>query len=143
MKIDGLENPLKKEIIKKINKYENINKKLSDVKEYFKKIETTDNKDKIFNQKLNKFNEIKNNSSLQIIEQKLNEDRFLIHLNEIFERAKHFQIIEQFEIGKMFIKIVKLKIEKEESKFEEIITNLNEIKIYLIKKLCFKLVKEN
>ena len=126
-------NSLKNKISEKIKEYDNINKKISICMKYLQKMEITDNEDKIFFQKINFLNSNFENKDIQNltiekIEKYLNKDCFLINLNNLFERAQKLEKIDNFECGKMFIKQVDIKNEKEENKYQEILINLNEIK---------------
>ncbi len=137
-------NSLKTKIDEKMKYFNNIKDKLIEVKDYLKKMEITNNEDKIFNQRINCLNsaftdEKTLQNTLQKIDTILNKEGLLIKLNKIYERAKKFQIIEQFECGKMFIQIVETKLEKEEIKFEEIISNLNEMKQIFEKETLFQM----
>ena len=140
-------NSLYKKISEKIKDYDSIIKKLNLSKKYFQKMEITDNEDKIFLQKINFLNtnfENKDNQNITIekIEKYLNKDNFLCNLNNLVERAQKLEEIENFECGKMLIKQVGIKIEKEENKFQEILSNLNEIKNLFDKETIFQMKEE-
>ena len=129
-----LKNFLKTKIKEKINFYGDIIEKLSLSSEYFKKIEATDNEDKKYKQKINylksTFADNKNleDKTLDKVDDYLKKDDFSVHLNKLSKRAKNFQIFQKFECGKMFIKSVNFKLEKEETKYQEISLNINKMK---------------
>lgn len=137
-----------KNIIKdKINEYEVITKRLNLCKTYSEKIEITDSEDKIFFQKIKYLNSNFDNKgihniTIQKIEKYLNKDGFLTNFNNIIERAQKLNNIEKFKCGKMFINQVKIKMEKEENKFQEIISNINQIKNFFEKEMIFQIKEE-
>ena len=107
-------------------------------------MEITDNEDKLFYQKLNIIFEQKNirNTTIEELEKKLNKDGFSTTLNNVIERAERLAKIEIFKCGKMFIKQANLKLEKEENKFHEILSNINEIKNIFDKETIFQIKEE-
>ena len=139
-----MKNHLKQLIKEKIQKYEDINRKIDLCKKYLQKMEITDNEDKLFYQKLNIIFEQKNirNTTIEELEKKLNKDGFSTTLNNVIERAERLSKIEIFKCGKMFIKQANLKLEKEENKFHEILSNINEIKNIFDKETIFQIKEE-
>ena len=140
-------NNLKNLIKEKIKEFKNIINKLKICKDYLQKMEITDNEDKIIYQKiiyLNSNFDNKNikNKKIANIEKSINKDGFLNNFNNLFERAQKLEKIENFKIGKMFIKQAKIKLEKEENKFQEILSNINEIKNIFDKEMIFQIKEE-
>ena len=137
-------NSLKNKIIEKIKEYESIIEKLNLSLEYLKKMGITDNEDKIFFQKIIYLNSNFENKKIQNItiekmENYLNKQGFLTNLNNLVERAQRLKKIENFKCGKMFIQQVDIQIEKEENKFQEILSNINEIKDFFDKETIFQI----
>ena len=142
-----LKNKLKNSIKEKIKEFKNIKDKLILCKNYLQKMEITDNEDKIIYQKviyLNSNFDNKNIKNITIanIEKSLNKDGFLNIFNNLYERAQKLEKIENFKTGKMFIKQVNIKLEKEENKFQEIVSNINEIKNIFDKETIFQIKEE-
>lgn len=100
----------------------------------FRKIELSDNEDKKIMQRINyllssfKTNKDLENKTLNNLEKYLTKDNFLYKLNGLFERSKTFKLIENFQCGKMFIKMIDIKLEKKELKFQEITSFINDLK---------------
>ena len=131
-------------IQEKIVLYENLNEKISLCEEYLEKIRITENEDKKNNEKIKSLiallNKIDNFTILSL--ENIFKDGFLIKINQIFKRAQKIKELEKLECGKIFIRKLIPKLEKEEIKYQNIMKSIQDME-KIFKKDTIKTMNES